>query len=445
MLGRDRTMALLETGLKCSRVEQTEILAVGQHAYLTRYSENYIHQNVGERDTRITVRAVTGKRIGVASTNQFEEGALRETVEQACEMSRLAPERPDFRSLPGPEPIPDVGMGISRATLECPADLRAAYVERVVSMARDKGVAAAGALTTGSLELGVANSLGVRAYGMTSRADLSCVAMSPDSSGFGQESSFDVSKVDPTRVAEKAVSKCLASRNPVTIPPGEYDVVLEPPAIGDMLLYLAFLGFTAESYQEGRSFMSGKLGQKIAGDNITIWDDGLDPAGFPMPFDFEGVPKRKVTLIENGVARGVVYDSLSAGREARKSTGHAVAQEGFVGSMPINLMMAGGTSSIAEMIASTGKGILVTRFHYVNPVHPVKTIITGMTRDGTFLIEDGKLATGLTNLRFTESILGALSRVELISSEREVRAGMLSMVCPAVKVRGFTFTGTTKS
>jgi predicted Zn-dependent protease len=440
----EKIMGLLEAGLASSPAEQTEIVVMGQDCRLTRYSENYIHQNVGERGYQVTVRAITGKRIGSASTNQLDVESVVGAVREAHDMSSLAPEKPDFKSLPHPEPIAQPPAGTSRATADCAADLRAAYVQRVVNMAADKGLRAVGSMSTEATELAVANSLGVRAHFADTRATLTCIAMSKDSSGYGEETAVDVARIDPTRVAEKAISKCLLSRDPIAVPTGEYDVILEPGAVSQMILYLAFLGFSAESYQEGRSFMSGRLGQKITGDNITIWDDGLDPAGFPLPFDFEGVPKQKIMLIENGVASGVAYDSLTAGREGRKSTGHSVSQTGYVACLPVNMLMAPGSSSVPEMIASTKKGILVTRFHYVNPVEPMKTIITGMTRDGTFLVEDGRIVHGLKNMRFTESVLGAFSRVEAISRDRSLEGGLLSIVMPAIKVKGFTFTGSTE-
>lgn len=448
MLGRAKAMDLLETALSLSQAEQTEALIVGRGTRLTRYSENHVHQNVSEDDCIVTVRAVNGKRIGAASTNQIDPDSLREAVLSACAASRLAPVNPDFVGLPAPEPSwgsgPASHIGFSAGTATCPADLRAAYVERVVRVGAERGLSVAGALSTGLLEMAVANSLGMRAHMATTRADLSCVAIGSDSSGFAQESAADVAWVDPTRVAERAIGKCLASKDPVSLPPGEYDVILEPPAVGEMLDLLGYMGLTAESYQEGRSFMCGRLGEKIVGENVTLWDDGLDPAGLPIPFDVEGVPKQKVMLIERGVARGVVYDSLTAGREGRKSTGHALSIGEFRGPMPLNLVMAAGDSTLDEMIRGTRRGLLITRFHYLNPVHLVKAIFTGMTRDGTFLIEDGRIVRGVRNLRFTESITGALSRVEALSGDAVLSGGMYSVVCPAIKVRGFTFTGATE-
>jgi len=215
-----------------------------------------------------------------------------------------------------------------------------------------------------------------------------------------------------------------------------------------MLFYLGWLGLGALSVQEGRSFMSGRFGEKITGENITIWDDGHDPRGLALPFDFEGVPKRRVMLIENGVAKGVVYDSFTAGREkGQASTGHSQPAPNTMGPIPVNLFMAPGQATKEEMLASTERGIWVTRFHYTNPVHPVKTVLTGMTRDGTFLIEDGHITRPLKNLRFTQSILDAFGQADMLGSELAlVKSGWgnLAVCAPAAKIRGFEFTGTTE-
>jgi predicted Zn-dependent protease len=443
VLGKEKCLWVIQTCLEVSPSQEVEVVIMGQDQNLTRYTENHIHQNVAQSDTEVSVRAVNGKRIGKASTNQIDRDSLVSTVLRADALSRLVPEEPDFPGLPEARPIPDGPVGLYDSTLNCPPDLRAAYVARAVNMAKDKGVSAAGALSTGSFEIAVGNSKGLRAYYARSDASMTCVATSPTSTGYAESAGIDVAKIDPTEIARTAIGKCLAGQDPVSIPPGEYDVILEPLAVRDMLMYLAFMGFSGASYREGASFMSGKMGEKVTGDNITIWDDGLDPSGCPMPFDFEGIPKKKVMLIENGVARGVVYDSVTAAKDGKEPTGHSLGDMAFIPSLPINLFMAGGSVSVEDMIASTKKGILVTRFHYVNLVHPVKSIITGMTRDGTFLIEDGKVLRGIKNLRFTESVLGALSRVDALSPQ-EAMTGILTTVCPAIRVRGFTFTGTTE-
>jgi predicted Zn-dependent protease len=276
--------------------------------------------------------------------------------------------------------------------------------------------------------------------------------MSDGASGYANFVSRNIEDIDVKRTSEEAAEKCLRSKNPREIEPGEYEVILEGYAVSDLLLFLGHLGFGALSVQEGRSFMSNKFGQKITGENITIWDDGLNPESFAVPFDFEGVPKKKVILIEKGIAENVVYDSYTAGKEGKNSTGHALPLPNTCGPMPLNLFLKNGEATKEEMISSTKRGLLVTRFHYTNVVEPMKTIITGMTRNGTFLIEEGKIKGPVKNLRFTESVLKALSRVSMISKETKLasegtiygRRFATGSVVPAIKVDKFNFSGATQ-
>jgi predicted Zn-dependent protease len=230
---------------------------------------------------------------------------------------------------------------------------------------------------------------------------------------------------------------------------GEYEVILESYAVGELLSFLGYLGFNGLALQEERSFFCNQFGKKMVNEQVTIQDDGLDPEGLQVPFDFEGIPKQRVTFFERGVVREVTYDSFTGGREGKDSTGHALLPPSTEGPIPINLFMERGNSSIEEMIRSTRRGIYVTRFHYTNVVEPMKAVITGMTRDGTFLIEGGEIKQPIKNLRFTESILKALSRVSAISKDRRVcsegtvysRRFVTGTVAPAVKVDGFNFSG----
>lgn len=448
MLGRDELLQNAESALKRSRADQTEILVSGFSGYLTRFSGNRIHQNTGESSYAVMVRAIRGKKVGISSSTSVEAPDIARAVHEAFELSEVAREIPEFPGLPSQEPVPEVRGKYSERTAGCPADLRAAYVSRVAAMAHEKGLNAAGSLYTGKFDLGVVNSLGVRAYTAFTRARLVTVVMSDSSSGYAEAAAVDVADIDPSAVAETAIEKCLMSRNPVSLEPGEYDVVLEEPAVADMLLYLAFMGFSADSYQTGQSFMSGNMGKKITGDSITIWDDGTDPRGFPMPFDAEGVAKKKVVLIEKGVATGVVYSSLAAAREpGRTSTGHAVFPGYDLSCIPTNMFMASGDVPKEKLLDDIERGLLVTRFHYVNPVHPLFASITGMTRDGTFLIRNGKIISGVKNLRFTQGILDAFSRCDAISSTTKLFSfgeGLAAIRCPAVRIRGFNFTGVTE-
>jgi predicted Zn-dependent protease len=430
-----------------SGADQTEVLIFGNDHKLTRFAGNGIHQNVSETDVTVRVRAVFGQKQGVASGNDLSDGALKQVVESAETVARFQADNPDFRSLPGPQPVEPVD-GYVEATADSTPRQRAQAVADICALAHDSGLEAAGAFSTALEELMIANSLGVSAYHCGTVAHMVTVIMSDTSSGYAAEAAVDVTALDTEAVGRAAVDKAVRSRDPADIEPGRYTVILEADAVADMLSTLGYLGFGALAVQEGRSFMNGHFGEKITGEAITIWDDGHDPRGLMSPFDFEGVPKQRVTLIENGIARRVVYDSFTAGREeGQVSTGHSLPAPNAMGPMPVNLFLAPGSATKEEMLASTERGIWVTRFHYTNPVHPVRTVLTGMTRDGTFLIEDGRITRPLKNLRFTQSILGAFDQVEMLGSELKMIKegwGSFATCAPAAKIHGFQFTGTTE-
>ena len=445
MLGKEKLKAIADRVLSFSGADQTEVMIVGGDEHLTRFAANRIHQNVSETDVTVRVRAVFGHKMGVASGNDLSDEALRQVVEAAETVARFQQDNPDFHSLPEAQPAPEIDAYIA-ATAECSPEQRAQGVATICALSRENGLQAAGAFSTEVQETLLVNSLGIAAYHRGTTANVVTVIMSDDSSGYGAATAADVSTLDPEAVGKVAVDKALQSRHPTGIEPGAYTVILEEAAVADMLSSLGFTGFGALALQEGRSFMTGRLGQPVTGANITIWDDGLDPRGLVLPFDFEGVPKQRVTLIENGIARGAVYDSFTAGREAGKvSTGHSLPAPNTMGPIPLNLFMAPGTATKAEMLASIERGIWVTRFHYTNTVHPVKTVLTGMTRDGTFLIENGAITRPLKNFRFTQSILEAFGRAELLSSECVLIKGRRGGIyVPAAKIHEFQFTGTTE-
>ncbi|HLC21869.1 MAG TPA: metallopeptidase TldD-related protein, partial [Candidatus Methylomirabilis sp.] len=223
-----------------------------------------------------------------------------------------------------------------------------------------------------------------------------------------------------------------------------YTVILEEPAVAVFLLYLAYMGLDALSLQEERSFLSGKLGSRLVGQNVTLWDDGLDPRGLPQSFDFEGVAKRPVYFFRRGVAEAVVYDSFTGNREGKPSTGHALPAGATFGPLPMNIFLATGDSSLKEMIASTERGVLITTLHYTNILEPKRTLLTGMTRHGTFLIEGGRIVRPVKNLRFTQSAIEALNRVNAIGRNAKIQRESLALTVPAVRVEGFSFTGATR-
>ncbi len=453
MLGQERIKEITDSILARSRADQTEVVVLSGDSYLTRFANSTIHQNVAETDTAVRIRVVLGAaggegaQVGVATTNDLEDEALARTLEAAVNIARLQPKNPDFKSLPNPQPLPEVAA-FSESTAACTPEQRAQGVGTICLMAREQGVVASGALTTSLLEIAVANSLGIWAYHPTTSADINTVIMSDTSAGYASALALDFDDLDFEALGREAVEKCQRSQHPRNLEPGEYTVILEPYAVQDFVQMMSWTGFSAVALQEGRSFMVGKLGTQIVDPRISIWDDGLSPEGIPLPFDFEGVPKKKVDLIQEGVASGVVYDSYRAGKEeGQVSTGHALPAPNSFGPMPLNLFFAGGKSTPAEMIGSTERGIYITRFHYTRPVEPKQVVITGMTRDGTFLVENGEIAYPVKNLRFTQSYLEALNHVERIGAQPRLLAGMGGLgraSVPALKLAKFRFTGATE-
>jgi predicted Zn-dependent protease len=441
MLGEQELKALADRALSMSKAEQTEVLIFSPHSALTRFANNYIHQNVEQQDFDVRVRAVVGRKIGVASSNDLSEEGLRSVVEKALTLARHQRDNPDFRSLPGPKPISRVGGYVERTARTGPEE-RAAVVAQICDAASRAGLVAAGAFRTAVAEVVVGNSLGVFAYHHDTMTDINTVVMSESGSGHAERISADVADIDGEEVAQEAIDKALRNVKQIELPPGEYDVVFQEYAVADILDFFAYLSFGAQAYQEKRSFMAGRLGERVMGENITIWDDGLAPDTAPNPFDFEGVPKQRVTFIEQGVARDVVWDSYTAGKEGRESTGHALPAGNTFGPVPGNLFLGTGDARLDDMVASTKRGVWVSRFWYTRPVHPLNVVVTGMTRDGTFLIEDGKITSPIRNLRFTQSYLEAMNRVEAVGRTAMLSNAILGVSrVPALKIRRWTFTG----
>jgi PmbA protein len=444
VIGEERIGRLTEELLRYSGADQTEVVVTADDAALTRFANSAIHQNVMESNAEVRVRAVLGKRIGVATSNSLDRTRLEQAVDAAIAAAKRQPENPDFVSLPSSERPPRLNACDDVIVNSEPED-RAEKVRTVCRLALEQQLSAAGALQTTVQEYAVANSLGVFAYDARSTASLNAVMMADTGSGYAEQNSVFLNALEPEAVAREAIDRALRSRNPVDLPPGEYTTLLDEYAVAEMLFYLAYMGLGALAVQEGRSFMNGRFGEQIADPRVRVWDDGWDPRGFPLAFDYEGVPKQKVELIAGGVANAVVYDSYTASREGKQSTGHALPAPNSFGPFPLNLVMGVGDSSREEMLASMDRGILVTRFWYVNVLHPMQSLLTGMTRDGTFLVEKGEVVAPVKNLRFTQSVVEALDSVRMIGREaRHVRSHTEGGVVPRLLVEGFRFTGATE-
>lgn len=446
MLGPDKIRTLAEQVFTFSKAGQTEVLFDIRDSALTRFANSSIHQNVAESDTQVRVRVVYGKKIGVASTNDISPEALKSTVETARAIAQLQRENAEFKSLPDPQPITPVDAFVERTARFSP-EQRAQAVNVLCRKAKDRGVVAAGAFSTTSFEIAVANSLGVFAYHPGTIADLNAVMMSDSGSGYAAQVHQDVGEIKPEAIANEAIDKALRARNPIAVPAGDYTVLLEEYAVADLLDFMASLSFSALAVEEDRSFMKGKLGDKIMGDAVTLWDDGCAKDTVALPFDFEGVPRQKVMLVENGIARGVVYDTATAQREGKRSTGHSLPAPNATGPLPMHMFMAPGSAHKREIIQSVERGIWVTRFWYTRVVHPLKVVITGMTRDGTFLIEKGEVTRPVRNLRFTTSYLDALNHIRGIGRGDKLFVDDWSRAArrvPALLTDGFRFTGVTE-
>ena len=451
---RDEARGLLNEVLATSAAERTLAVLEARDESLTRFANNEIHQNVTSRGHTLTVQAVVGHRSGTASTDRLDASGLRQVADRALALARLSPED---QGLPGPAPSSDParatpaepggGAAFIPATATCTPEARAAAVGPLMAAAAGRGLNAAGALTTGSSALAVANTLGLFAYHPDSHSRFTCTVRSSDSSGWVDRHRRDWRALEVAALGEVALGKAERSRDPGEVPPGRYTVVLEPAAVADLVGFLAWLGLGAQSEQEGRSFLSGRMGERITGTGVTLTDDAFDPRSFGRPFDHEGTPRRRMTLIEGGIARAVVHDRRTALAARTESTGHASPPPAVEGPIPYDLVLTPGDRSLDEMIASTGRGILVTRLWYNRVVDARRTLITGMTRDGTFLIESGRLTSGLKNLRFNESVLEVLERAEAMGREAEPTVFDYVGTCvvaPALKVRDFHFTGVTR-
>jgi PmbA protein len=424
--------------------DQAEVLYLGEDSALTRFANSEIHQNVAETNATINVRMVFGTRVGVANTNRLDDDGLRSIAKAAADLSRLQAENPDFRSLPEAVPIVPVDGAFSAATATSTPELRASGARALIGATEALGVRAFGSFSTSVDTIAVATSLGIRAHQTSTRAHVTTVAMGDDGeAGWAESVAVSVDDVDPEAVGREAAEKAVRSRRAAALEPGDYPVVLEPYAVSDLVESVAYLGFSALAVQEERSFY--ERGKRIGAPLVSIWDDGHDASGLPLAFDFEGVAKERVDLIRDGEAVDIVYDSLTAGREGKRSTGHALPAPNPWGPFAINIIMAGGDATAEELVHGLDSGLLVTRFHYTNVVHPKRAIITGMTRDGTFLVKDGEIVGPVRNLRFTQSYLDALAGVEAVSRERKLLRGYFtSLLVPSVRIGAFTFTGATE-
>ena len=451
----DTTEKTLKLALR-EKVDQAQATAFMFDTALTRFANSQIHQNVASKRGGVALKVVIGKKIGTLRVNTFEEKQIKDAVKRVVEIAKVSPPNNDFKSLPEPEKWTSVEKAFDSETAVCSPDFRAERVGEIIKTAHSKSKivkAVAGSFSTGSVAYAISNSLGISAWAKMSltAVNVSVISESKDSQGFGSAEQFSrfVKDIDHIRAAEEAAEKSVHSVNPIKISLGEYEVVLSPRAVSTFISFLAYIGFSATPYQDGESFVKYHLNEQVFDEKLSIKDDARDAETlYALPTDGEGVPKKTVRLIDRGVVseKSICYDSFTAGKEkGKKSTGHLLPPIGafypYPRPIPINLIAEAGDASIEEMISETKHGIFVTRFHYTNPVDPTKAVLTGLTRDGTFLIEKGEITKPIMNLRYTDSMLSALKDIRMVSKKREI---IDDTTVPALSLRKLRFTGVTE-
>jgi PmbA protein len=409
-----------------------------------------VHQPTLIDNALVTLRVVRDDRVGVATTNKLDAEGLSELVRRAAAAAESAPPDETFPGLAPPAELPAV-EGFDDETAALGPDDQARLAAAAIGAGGE--VPVYGFFTSAVSELAVMSSTGLSAHQRMTDATTLVVAADENGSGYAEQTAWRAGRIDPSAVAAEAAGKALRTRSAGEIDPGVYGVVLEPYAFADVLDYFSHDSFGALGLLDKRSYLTDRLGEKVFDEKISIADDALDPRGLPKAFDFEGTPKRRVQLIERGVACGVVWDRATAAQagDGAESTGHAAPAElRDWGPLPSALsVLPGSAESVAELAELVGDGLYVTRLHYLGVVHPRDGIITGMTRDGTFRIRDGKIAEPLVNLRFTiavpdflRDVYGLTNKAALVNSQNFYGERYpYGVMAPAIASQRFTVTG----
>lgn len=474
MLKKEQASEIFDRIRKLSSADEVEVHFSGGKFALTRFANNTIHQNVAQENHLVSVRTAFSNRTARAVTNKLDDESLRQVVRSSEGLAKVQHLDPDLLPMPTTDEafgsadersfgtrsrqvhVTSIPSRYFEQTAAITPELRADGVRRIVDVAERHSLTTAGVFSSGESFEGIFNSRALTQWHTQTSAELSITMIAPDSSGWQKANSPDVTKVHPLLLAEQAAKKAVDSSHPRELPAGKYTVILEPSAVLDIVGFM-FWDYSGMAILDQRSFLTGRMGQQLFGKNITICDDVAHPLQAGSPFDGEGVQRKNVELVSNGVVKRVVYARATAARMKRSEyidkvgpiepTGHGFPLPNEIGEMPLNIVFAPieNPHTIEQMIADTERGILVTRLWYIREVEPFEKMLTGMTRDGTFLIENGRIQAGIRNFRFNESLIHMLSNVEAMSQPvRSSGEESFDMVVPAMKVRDFNFTEVTK-
>jgi PmbA protein len=464
MLTKEQAADVFDRIRRLASADEVEVIFTGSRFALTRFANNTIHQNVEEENSIVSIRTNFDGRTARATANQFDDESLRRAVVASENLAKVQAADPDLLPMPtaeeagggtGEAPVAPPSRFFDETAAIAPAD-RAEVVRGIVSVAGKRKLTTAGIYSISESGEGIFNSRGLAKWHRQTSAEISITMLGSDSSGWQKLNSPDVRTLDPGWLAETAAQKAVESAHPREIAPGKYTVILEPAAVLDIVGFM-FWDYSGVAILDQRSFLNDRIGTQLFGENINIRDDAAHPLQAGSPFDGEGMRRQRVQLVENGVVKRVVYARATA-RKMKNSeyaakigpiepTGHGFPLPNEVGEMPMNIVFdaAERTQSVEQMIASTERGVLVTRLWYIREVDPYEKIVTGMTRDGTFLVENGKIQCGLRNFRFNQSLISMLKNVEAMSAPvRAAGEESFDMVVPAMRVKEFNFTEATK-
>ena len=428
---------------KISGADETEVHLDETIEALTRFANNAIHQNVAEHGITVSVRTVVDGRTARATTNRLDQDSLRTAVESSLQLAHSQPRNRNLLPMPGKQRYLPVHR-FSSETAVLSAEARARAVKQASDLAIRNRQVAAGIFSSGQSQLALGNSRGLFAMHRQTHAEFSITMQNDPAASWAKAGSGDVRNIDPQALVKRASEKASMAKDARELPPGKYTAILEPAAVLDLVGFL-FYDFAATALEDQRSCLNKRLGKQLFGKNVSIVDDVYHPFQLGAPFDGEGMPRQRVSLVEKGVPRNLVYSRASAKKAGKKPTGHGFGLPNEYGEAPMNLVFGGGNSSVEKMVAGTDRGLLVTRVWYIREVDPYEKVMTGMTRDGLFLIENGKLTTAVRNFRFNQSLIELLQNVqEMGPSVRTTAEEAFEMVVPAMKVTGFHFTEPTK-
>jgi PmbA protein len=455
MLTQDQGADIFAKIRKRGTSDDVEVIFYYTRNALTRFANNVIHQNMAEDNVMVSVRTVFDGRTARATTNKLDDESLKRVVQASESLAKVQQPDADLPPMFAGASTTQVPKRYFEPTAAITPEQRAETVKKIVSVAEKNKLTTAGIVSTSESAEGIFNSRGIAQWHRQTSSEISITMLAEDSSGWQKANSPNVENLNADALAQIAAQKAMDARKPREIPAGKYTVILEPAAVLDIVGFM-FYDFGGLAILDQRSFLTNRVGTKLFGENINIEDDVAHALQSGSPFDGEGVSRQKVQLVKNGVVQRLVYARGTA--EKMKSsefkdkvgpiepTGHGFPLPNEMGEAPMNIVFASGNpKTLEQMIAATERGFLVTRLWYIREVDPYEKILTGMTRDGTFYVEDGKVRHGVRNFRFNESLIHMLSNVEAMGTP--VRASgeeSFDMVVPAMQVREFNFTEVTK-